>query len=100
LYAFLKRQKDDSMNVRIRRLAAGAIFVVGAVAFNAQAADPLYEAIGAGRLDEVKRLTASADRINQTNLGRPTLLISPLMNNQEPVARYLVGKGADVNASV
>jgi uncharacterized protein len=65
-------------------------------------ADPeaVYRAIGAGRVENVKRLLTNADSINKPRPGRPGPLFYALMKKQEGVARYLVETGADVNTSV
>jgi ankyrin repeat protein len=60
--------------------------------------DPLYEAIGAGRLDDVKRLTASTNWIDKTDPGRPGPLFYAIMKKRETIALHLVEKGANVNA--
>ncbi len=57
-----------------------------------------YTAITEGRLDDVKRLTADSTLRAEADASIPPLLLYALMKKQEGIARYLVDRGANVNA--
>jgi ankyrin repeat protein len=58
-----------------------------------------YEAISAGRLDEVKRLTANMDLSRPTSAEWPDPLLLAILKDREAIARYLIDRGASVNGS-
>lgn len=57
-----------------------------------------YAAITEGRLGDVKRLTADGTLRAEADASIPPLLLYALMKKQEGIARYLVDRGANVNA--
>jgi uncharacterized protein len=58
-----------------------------------------YEAISAGRLDEVRRLTANMDLSRHRSAEWPDPLLVAILKDHEAIARYLIDRGANVNGS-
>ncbi len=59
---------------------------------------PLYSAIGSGRLDEVKQFVESGADVNGRDGAGSTPLMMAVLAGNPQIATYLLSRGADVNA--
>ena len=58
--------------------------------------DPLFEAVAAGRIEEVERLIGAGAAVNARNEDAETLLYVAAEKGHAEIVRFLLARGADV----
>ena len=59
--------------------------------------DPLFEAVAAGRIEEVERLIGAGAAVNARNEDAETLLYVAAEKGHAEIVRFLLDRGAEVN---